>query len=125
MSRIQQSEAGTELITVTVEPHCVRARAAFVEPPTHMATGSCRAISLASLAMSAWILVRRLPQMVVLDDREAVILPRFGDKKADKDAAAIVGELYPGREVVQVPADTLGEGGGGIHCATQQMPKRN
>ncbi|MFI9597678.1 agmatine deiminase family protein [Nonomuraea sp. NPDC052265] len=54
-----------------------------------------------------------------------VILPRFGDKKADKDAVAIVEDLYPGREVVQVPVDTLGEGGGGIHCATQQMPKRN
>lgn len=54
-----------------------------------------------------------------------VILPRFGDKKADKDAAAIVKDLYPGREVVQVSVDTLGEGGGGIHCSTQQMPKRN
>ncbi|MBB5084106.1 agmatine deiminase family protein [Nonomuraea endophytica] len=54
-----------------------------------------------------------------------VVLPRFGDKKADRDAVAIVTDLYPGREVVQVPVDTLGEGGGGIHCATQQMPKRN
>ncbi|MFI6503998.1 agmatine deiminase family protein [Nonomuraea typhae] len=52
-----------------------------------------------------------------------VIMPRFGDKKADKDAAAIVRDLYPGREIVQVGVDTLGEGGGGIHCATQQMPK--
>ncbi|MEU1724931.1 agmatine deiminase family protein [Nonomuraea sp. NPDC005692] len=56
---------------------------------------------------------------------DGVILPRFGDKKADKDAAAVVGDLYPGREIVQVSVDTLGEGGGGIHCATQQMPKRN
>ncbi|MFI6317082.1 agmatine deiminase family protein [Nonomuraea sp. NPDC050556] len=52
-----------------------------------------------------------------------VIVPRFGDKKADKDAAAIIGDLYPGREIVQVPVDTLGEGGGGIHCSTQQMPR--
>lgn len=56
---------------------------------------------------------------------DGVILPRFGDKKADKDAAAIIRDLYPTREVVQVPVDTLGEGGGGIHCSTQQMPKRN
>ncbi|MET9340891.1 agmatine deiminase family protein [Nonomuraea sp. NPDC003804] len=55
---------------------------------------------------------------------DAVIMPRFGDKKADKDAAAIVRELYPRREIVQMPVDTLGEGGGGIHCSTQQMPKR-
>ncbi|WP_214325761.1 agmatine deiminase family protein [Nonomuraea sediminis] len=56
---------------------------------------------------------------------DGVVLPRFGDKRADKDAAAIIRELYPGREVVQVPVDTLGEGGGGIHCSTQQMPKRD
>ncbi|MGA4848668.1 agmatine deiminase family protein [Streptomyces sp. G5(2025)] len=53
----------------------------------------------------------------------AVIMPRFGDKKADAAAAAIVRDLYPGREVTQVPVDALGEGGGGIHCATQQLPK--
>ncbi|MFG2138529.1 agmatine deiminase family protein [Streptomyces sp. NPDC048650] len=53
----------------------------------------------------------------------AVILPGFGDKKADSDARSIVRELYPGRKVVQLPVDTLGEGGGGIHCSTQQLPK--
>lgn len=52
-----------------------------------------------------------------------VVLPRFGDARADSDAAAIVGDLYPGRKIVQVGVDTLGEGGGGIHCATQQLPK--
>ncbi|OAR23991.1 peptidyl-arginine deiminase [Streptomyces sp. ERV7] len=52
-----------------------------------------------------------------------VVMPRFGDKRADADAASIVRDLYPGRKVVQVPVDTLGEGGGGIHCATQQLPK--
>ncbi|MFI7341874.1 agmatine deiminase family protein [Streptomyces sp. NPDC050085] len=52
-----------------------------------------------------------------------VVLPRFGDRRADRDAASIVRELYPGREVVQVSVDTLGEGGGGIHCSTQQLPK--
>ncbi|REK91843.1 agmatine deiminase family protein [Streptomyces inhibens] len=53
----------------------------------------------------------------------AVVMPRFGDKKADSNAASIVRELYPGRDVVQLPVDTLGEGGGGIHCSTQQLPK--
>ncbi|MFI5663329.1 agmatine deiminase family protein [Streptomyces sp. NPDC051684] len=52
-----------------------------------------------------------------------VVMPRFGDRRADREAAAIVRELYPGREVVQVSVDTLGEGGGGIHCSTQQLPK--
>ncbi|MER5948488.1 agmatine deiminase family protein [Streptomyces sp. NPDC001904] len=52
-----------------------------------------------------------------------VVMPRFGDARADKDALSIVQDLYPGREVVQVSVDTLGEGGGGIHCSTQQLPK--
>ncbi|MEU8955438.1 agmatine deiminase family protein [Streptomyces sp. NPDC048518] len=54
----------------------------------------------------------------------AVIMPRFGDRKADDAAASTVRDLYPGRRVVQVPVDALGEGGGGIHCATQQLPKQ-
>ncbi|MGV9883408.1 agmatine deiminase family protein [Streptomyces sp. NPDC003006] len=53
----------------------------------------------------------------------AVIMPRFGDKKADSAAASIVRDLYPGRKVTQLPVNALGEGGGGIHCATQQLPK--
>lgn len=53
----------------------------------------------------------------------AVIMPGFGDKKADSDAKSIVRDLYPGRKVIQLPVDTLGEGGGGIHCSTQQIPK--
>lgn len=52
-----------------------------------------------------------------------VVMPRFGDRKADSRAASVLRELYPGREVVAVPVDHLGEGGGGIHCSTQQLPK--
>lgn len=52
-----------------------------------------------------------------------VVMPRFGDRKADAAAVSIVRDLYPGRTVVQLAVDALGEGGGGIHCSTQQMPK--
>ncbi|MEW9516408.1 agmatine deiminase family protein [Streptomyces tubercidicus] len=52
----------------------------------------------------------------------AVIMPRFGDRKADRNAAAVLREQYPGREIVPVPVDHIGEGGGGIHCSTQQLP---
>ncbi|MEU4828831.1 agmatine deiminase family protein [Actinomadura luteofluorescens] len=55
---------------------------------------------------------------------DGVVMPRFGDRKADANAASIVRDLYPGRKVVQLPVDALAEGGGGIHCATQQMPRR-
>jgi len=52
----------------------------------------------------------------------AVLLPAFGDRKADSAARSLVAGLYPGREVVQLRIDTLAEGGGGIHCVTQQEP---
>lgn len=51
-----------------------------------------------------------------------VLVPRFGDRRADANAGSIIGELHPGREVVQIEIDTVAEGGGGIHCATQQQP---
>ncbi|WP_256339204.1 agmatine deiminase family protein [Streptomyces sp. 2224.1] len=52
----------------------------------------------------------------------AVIMPRFGDRKADGAAAATLRDLYQGRKVVPLPVDNLGEGGG-IHCSTQQLPR--
>jgi len=52
-----------------------------------------------------------------------VIAAKFGDKAADEEAAAILAGLYPGREVVTLNIDTVGEVGGGIHCATHEQPK--
>jgi agmatine deiminase len=53
----------------------------------------------------------------------AVICAEFGDDKADEEAARILGQLYPGREIVSINTDAIGEAGGGIHCSTQQQPK--
>ncbi len=53
----------------------------------------------------------------------AVICAEFGDDKADEAAARILGQLYPGREIVSINTDAIGEAGGGIHCSTQQQPK--
>lgn len=53
----------------------------------------------------------------------AVIAAEFGDPEADAIAVETLKRLYPGREVVTLNADALGEMGGGIHCATQQMPQ--
>ncbi|MFI5777620.1 agmatine/peptidylarginine deiminase [Nocardia sp. NPDC051570] len=53
----------------------------------------------------------------------AVLVPVFGDRAADRRAAGLLADCYPGREVVPVYIDTLAEGGGGIHCATQQQPR--
>jgi agmatine deiminase len=45
-----------------------------------------------------------------------------GGTPADDVIRAQVAAALPGREVVQVPARILHEGGGGPHCVTQQVP---
>ena len=52
----------------------------------------------------------------------AVISPEFGDDRADAEAREILRALYPGRQVVTLNIDPLAEAGGGIHCATREMP---
>ncbi|MEM7072508.1 MAG: agmatine deiminase family protein [Pseudomonadota bacterium] len=52
----------------------------------------------------------------------AVIAAEFGDKRADAIAVDALKRHYPNREIVTLNVDALGEIGGGIHCATQQMP---
>ena len=52
-----------------------------------------------------------------------VVAAEFGDGSADAEAKSILEKLYPGREVVSLNIDPIGEAGGGIHCATQQQPK--
>ncbi|MBF9051517.1 agmatine deiminase family protein [Roseobacter sp. HKCCD9010] len=52
----------------------------------------------------------------------AVIAAQFGDAETDAEAEATLARLYPGREIVMLEVDPVGEVGGGIHCATQQMP---
>lgn len=53
----------------------------------------------------------------------AVIASEFGDREADAEAAATLTKLYPGREIVMLNTDAVGEVGGGIHCATHEQPK--
>ena len=53
----------------------------------------------------------------------AVIAAEFGDKEADAEAAKILADLYPGREILMLNIDAVGEVGGGIHCATHEQPK--
>ena len=52
----------------------------------------------------------------------AVIAAEFGDRETDAIAVEALTRHYPGREIVTLNVDALGEIGGGIHCATQQMP---
>jgi len=52
----------------------------------------------------------------------AVIAAEFGDDRADQAAQRTLEQLYPGREIVMLDVDPIGEAGGGIHCSTQQQP---
>jgi len=51
-----------------------------------------------------------------------VIVPGFGDEKHDALAVEKLKEIFPEREVVQVPSREIVLGGGNIHCITQQQP---
>lgn len=51
----------------------------------------------------------------------AVIAPAFDDP-ADESARKVLAGCFPGREIVQIDARAIVEGGGGIHCITQQEP---
>ena len=51
----------------------------------------------------------------------AVIAAEFGDPEIDAAAVVALRRAYPGREVIALNVDILGELGGGIHCATQQL----
>jgi len=50
-----------------------------------------------------------------------VLVPVFGNVN-DAHAKAIVGEHFPGRDIVGIDAVTLTEGGGAIGCVTQPQP---
>ncbi|MEQ8410241.1 MAG: agmatine deiminase family protein [Erythrobacter sp.] len=50
-----------------------------------------------------------------------VVVPTFGSPHDDTGVKAIA-QLFPERETVGLPADAVLAGGGGFHCASQQMP---
>ena len=52
----------------------------------------------------------------------AIIMAEFGDRDSYQRAAACMRTAYPNREMIQINVDALGELGGGIHCATHQLP---
>lgn len=53
----------------------------------------------------------------------AVLVSETADRLANRKVRKSLSHLYPGREIIMMNTDALGAGGGGIHCATQQMPK--
>jgi agmatine deiminase len=66
---------------------------------------------------------RRLPasyaNFLVIND--AVIVPTYGDP-ADEAALQVIGQAFPGREVIGINSLPLIHQSGSIHCATMQLP---
>jgi agmatine deiminase len=61
-----------------------------------------------------------------------VLVPKYGGpqrpelvKEEDEQIRRLLSEYFPQREVVQINAENLNLGGGGIHCITQQQPARS
>jgi len=52
---------------------------------------------------------------------KVVLVPNYNDPN-DKIANKIIQDLYPGREVIGIDVRNLYNGGGMIHCITQQQP---
>lgn len=51
-----------------------------------------------------------------------VVVPTFGSPH-DEDGVAAIAALFPDRPTIGLPADAVLAGGGGFHCASQQMPR--
>ena len=49
------------------------------------------------------------------------VVPTYGSVH-DGDGVAAIGELFPDRATIGLPADAILAGGGSFHCASQQMP---
>lgn len=50
-----------------------------------------------------------------------VVVPTFGSIH-DEEGVAAIASLFPDRATIGLPADAVLAGGGGFHCASQQMP---
>ena len=52
----------------------------------------------------------------------SVIAPSYGIK-TDDEVKERLQSYFPKRQIVMVPISPIAQGGGGIHCITQQQPK--
>jgi len=52
---------------------------------------------------------------------QLVVVPTFGSAH-DADGVAAIAALFPDRDTIGLPGEAVLAGGGGFHCASQQMP---
>ena len=53
----------------------------------------------------------------------AVVSARFGDPERDRAARRALAQAFPARDVIMLRIDHIADGGGGVHCLTQPMPR--
>jgi agmatine deiminase len=54
---------------------------------------------------------------------QGIVIPAFNDPQRDESARATFEKIFPSRKIIQLDAQEIVMGGGGIHCITQQQPK--
>jgi agmatine deiminase len=100
----------------------------------HILVGSTDArgapVEVRKLTGPVWRKIRQHRDAGFVDDyvnyyvcNGAVIAAQFGDAHADGAARETLADTFPGRAIEQLNIDNLGNGGGGIHCVTQQQPR--
>jgi agmatine/peptidylarginine deiminase len=67
----------------------------------------------------------RLPatyaNFLVIND--ALLVPTYAQPEKDAEAMRIIGQAYPGRELVPIDARTIIRQHGSVHCLTMQVPR--
>jgi agmatine deiminase len=110
----------------------------FGDPHARIYDAAARDLAAASDAAGRTLKVVRIPSpgriagedgvavpashMNFIIANRAVIAPTYGDAAASKWALEGLEALFPGREVIGLPASALLTGGGSFHCITQQEP---
>lgn len=62
---------------------------------------------------------------------KVVLIPKYwkegmpeSERQKDEEVKNLFVKLFPDKEIIQINPITINRGGGGIHCVTQQQPKR-
>lgn len=85
-----------------------------------------RAIEIVELPMPAPVVIKgeRVPASYAnfLIINGAVLVPTFRQSRRDQRACGIIGECFPGRDIVPIDCAELIWGLGTLHCLSQQQP---
>jgi agmatine deiminase len=110
---------GELMLLDPVDPADPDARTAAANKHVLSGTRDARGRTIRVISLDPGELVD-IPYANIYLGNSVAIVP--GGTPQDEVVRARVSAVFPDREIVQVPARTLHEGGGGPHCITQQVP---